>query len=95
MYQFALMTPILLFFWYPHRKHTTLFEWRWGILLIYVFKAVAGQTLSEYVTQKRMEYACELLTNSSLYIAEIARLVGYKNPGSFSAQCPVRPSFIQ
>ncbi len=52
----------------------------------YVFKAVAGQTLSEYVTQKRMEYACELLTNSSLYIAEIARLVGYKNPGSFSAQ---------
>ena len=33
-----------------------------------------------------MEYACELLTNSSLYIAEIARLVGYKNPGSFSAQ---------
>jgi len=26
------------------------------------------------------------LTNSSLNIAEIARLVGYKNPGSFTAQ---------
>ena len=41
MYQFALMTPILLFLWYPHRKHTTPFEWRWGILLISVFLAIA------------------------------------------------------
>ena len=52
----------------------------------YVFKAVVGQSFSEYVTQKRMERACDLLSYSNLYIAEIARLVGYKNSGSFSSQ---------
>ena len=51
----------------------------------YVFKTVVGQSFSEYMTQKRMEYACELLSYSNLYIAEIADLVGYKNSGSFSA----------
>lgn len=52
----------------------------------YVFKTVVGQSLSEYVMQKRMEQACELLSYSNLYIAEIAHLVGYKNAGSFSSQ---------
>lgn len=52
----------------------------------YAFKAVAGQTASEYITQKKMERACELLTYSNLYIAEIADLIGYKNAGSFSIQ---------
>lgn len=51
----------------------------------YVFKTVVGQSFSEYMIQKRMEYACELLSYSNLYIAEIADLVGYKNSGSFSA----------
>ncbi|MDO4721127.1 MAG: AraC family transcriptional regulator [Peptostreptococcaceae bacterium] len=52
----------------------------------YVFKAVVGQSFSEYITQKRMERACEMLSYSNLYIAEIAHLIGYKNAGSFSAQ---------
>ena len=52
----------------------------------YVFKAVTGQTFSEYLIQKRMEYACELLIHSNLYAAEIANLIGYKNEGSFSTQ---------
>ncbi len=52
----------------------------------YVFKTVTGQSFSEYVLQKRMEYACELLIHSHLYIAEIAYLVGYKTAGSFSTQ---------
>ena len=52
----------------------------------YVFKAVTGQTFSGYVTQKRMEKACELLTHSNLYVAEIANQLGYKNAGSFSVQ---------
>ena len=38
------------------------------------------------MTQKRMEHACEMLSYSNLYIAEIAHLVGYKNAGSFSSQ---------
>ena len=52
----------------------------------YVFKAVIGQSISEYMTQKIMEHACEMLSYSNLYIAEIAHLVGYKNAGSFSSQ---------
>ena len=52
----------------------------------YVFKAVMGQTFSGYITQKRMEKACELLTHSNLYVAEIAYRLGYKNAGSFSVQ---------
>ena len=52
----------------------------------YVFKTVVGQSLSEYMMQKRMEHACEMLSYSNLYIAEIAHLVGYKNAGSFSSQ---------
>lgn len=52
----------------------------------YVFKNLVGQSLSEYITQKRMEHACEMLSYSNLYIAEIAHLIGYKNAGSFSSQ---------
>ena len=52
----------------------------------YVFKAVTGQTFSGYITQKKMEKACELLTHSNLYVAEIANQLGYKNAGSFSVQ---------
>ena len=36
----------------------------------YVFKTVVGQSFSEYMIQKRMEYACELLSYSNLYIAK-------------------------
>ena len=52
----------------------------------YVFKAVTGQTFSDYITQKKMECACELLTHSNLYVAEVAYRLGYKNAGSFSVQ---------
>ena len=52
----------------------------------YVFKAVTGQTFSDYITQKKMECACKLLTHSNLFVAEIAYRLGYKNAGSFSVQ---------
>lgn len=52
----------------------------------YVFKAVTGQTFSDYITQKKMDTACELLRQSNLYVAEIAYRLGYKNAGSFSVQ---------
>ncbi len=52
----------------------------------YVFKAVTRQTFSGYLTQRKMERACELLTHSNLYVAEIAYRLGYKNAGSFSVQ---------
>ena len=52
----------------------------------YVFKAVTGQTFSDYIRQKKIEKACELLTHSNLYVAEVAYRLGYKNAGSFSVQ---------
>ena len=52
----------------------------------YVFEAVTGQSFSDYITQKRMELACELLVQSNLYVAEIAYRLAYKNAGSFSVQ---------
>lgn len=52
----------------------------------YVFKAVTGQTFSDYITQKKMDTACELLRQSNLYVSEIAYRLGYKTAGSFSVQ---------
>ncbi len=40
-YQFLIMIPVLLFLWYPMRKKTTSFDWRWSILLISVFLTIA------------------------------------------------------
>lgn len=37
IYQFAILFPIVAFFWYPTRKKTTPFQWRWTIPLIGVF----------------------------------------------------------
>ena len=41
IYQCAIMAAILLFLWYPTRKRTTPFEWRWNIIYISVFLCVA------------------------------------------------------
>lgn len=40
-YQFLIMTPILLCLWYPKRKTTTPFQWRWSIPLISIFLTIA------------------------------------------------------
>jgi bacterial/archaeal transporter family protein len=40
-YQFIIMAPIVWFLWYPKRKATTKFEWRWSIPLIGVTLIIA------------------------------------------------------
>lgn len=52
----------------------------------YIFESFTGQTFSEYIIQKRMEYACDLLRNTNMYIFEVSILVGYQNVSSFSTQ---------
>ena len=37
IYQFGILLPIVAFGWYPNRKKTTPFQWRWSIPLIGVF----------------------------------------------------------
>lgn len=41
LYQCAMMLVVLLGLWYPRRKHTTPFVWRWNILFISLFLCVA------------------------------------------------------
>ncbi|WP_108821429.1 DMT family transporter [Dysgonomonas sp. Marseille-P4361] len=40
-YQCLLMLIILLVLWYPKRKNTSPFEWRWSIILVSVFLTIA------------------------------------------------------
>jgi bacterial/archaeal transporter family protein len=41
VYQVVVMAPVILLFWYPKRKSTTPFKWRWNILFIAIFLVVA------------------------------------------------------
>ncbi|NLG17822.1 MAG: EamA family transporter [Fibrobacter sp.] len=41
VYQVVVMIPVLLLVWYPVRKSTTPFVWRWSILFIAVFLVTA------------------------------------------------------
>ena len=40
-YQFLIMSVILFALWYPSRKKTTPFDWRWSILFISIFLCIA------------------------------------------------------
>lgn len=48
-----------------------------------IFKEETGTTVYDYLTNLRIDKACELLQDSSLRIAEIALQVGYQNENSF------------
>ena len=41
VYQVVVMAPIIFFLWYPQRKTTTPFQWKWNIPFIAVFLVVA------------------------------------------------------
>jgi transporter family protein len=41
VYQLFMMLPVFFLLWYPHREKTTPFRWRWSIVLISVFLAMA------------------------------------------------------
>jgi AraC-like DNA-binding protein len=49
------------------------------------FKAIYGKTVYAFRREYRMQAAAEMLRDTSLTITEIAGLVGYENPGKFSA----------
>jgi transporter family protein len=54
-YQLAMMTVILFTLWWPTRKQTTPFSWKWSIILISVFL-----TLADYA------YFCSLASSLSM-----------------------------
>lgn len=48
-----------------------------------VFKTVYGKSLKEYIREKRMEYAAELLTHEQLSVDQVAERVGYTSKAQF------------
>ncbi|ASA25216.1 helix-turn-helix domain-containing protein [Paenibacillus donghaensis] len=48
-----------------------------------IFKEETGTTVYDYLTNLRIDKACELLSGSGMKIADIAMLVGYQNENSF------------
>ncbi|MNZ77808.1 HTH-type transcriptional activator Btr [compost metagenome] len=49
-----------------------------------MFKKEIGITVSDYVTQYRMQQAKELISRSGTKLSDIAEKVGYNDPGYFS-----------
>lgn len=48
------------------------------------FREMVGQPPMQYLTEIRMHRACELLKESDQSVKQIARLVGYQSPSSFT-----------
>jgi AraC-like DNA-binding protein len=48
------------------------------------FRDVIGQPPLHYLTEVRMARACHMLTNTELSVKQIAALVGYESPSSFT-----------
>jgi two-component system response regulator YesN len=48
-----------------------------------VFKKKYGSTFIEYITNKRLNYAKELLRKGNMSIKEISKLIGYEDPNYF------------
>lgn len=49
------------------------------------FTELFGTTVFRYITDKRMEWAEQLLRQGNTSVAEIANKIGYSNPGHFAA----------
>jgi AraC-like DNA-binding protein len=48
------------------------------------FREMYGTTIFDYIHDRKMEHARELLLDSGYYVNEVSRKVGYKNPNHFS-----------
>ena len=50
-----------------------------------VFKIVYGESIRDYMKSYRLNEAKRLLGQTDLPVAEVAAMVGYQNPGHFTA----------
>ncbi len=55
-----------------------------GPYLSKIFKGAVGKNFIEYITEKRLERAAELLVNTDAPVGEIVSLVGYSDAASFT-----------
>ena len=65
IYQFGLMTLIFAFLWWPIRKSTTVFQWRWSILGISIFLALADLIYFYALTEPDVLIAIVSMTRRS------------------------------
>lgn len=65
IYQFGLMTLIFAFLWWPIRKSTTVFQWRWSILGISIFLALADLDYFYALTEPDVLIAIVSMTRRS------------------------------
>lgn len=65
IYQFGLMTLIFAFLWWPIRKSTTVFQWRWSILGISIFLALADLVYFYALTEPDVLIAIVSMTRRS------------------------------
>lgn len=65
IYQFGLMTLIFAFLWWPNRKSTTVFQWRWSILGISIFLALADLVYFYALTEPDVLIAIVSMTRRS------------------------------
>lgn len=65
IYQFGLMTLIFAFLWWPIRKSTTAFQWRWSILGISIFLALADLVYYYALTEPDVLIAIVSMTRRS------------------------------
>lgn len=52
--------------------------------LAHIFKEKIGVSIKQYITEKKIAEACNLIKNSNLSITEISEKLGYTTPHSFS-----------
>lgn len=65
VYQFGLMTLIFAFLWWSIRKSTTVFQWRWSILGISIFLALADLVYFYALTEPDVLIAIVSMTRRS------------------------------
>ena len=65
IYQFGLMTLVFAFLWWPIRKSTTVFQWRWSILGISIFLALADLVYFYALTEPDVLIAIVSMTRRS------------------------------
>ena len=68
-----------------HKKLQELFSYHRNSIN-YFLKKVTGMSLTNYVIELRMKYACELLSYSNLSVLEISQKCGYNYQSYFSRQ---------
>ena len=60
-YQLIMMTAVLFILWWPQRKNSTPFQWRWSILLISV-----SLTLADYAYFRSLTYSSSMISIISM-----------------------------